>query len=189
MEGLTSEQLLAFIKKQKAKIKSLEAENERLLKTTSACEAPQTRFAETPALVHLSASNFWITIRDKEASPFHHQLARLSLLRFLSVLSRRASVSLNEHGRFAFLKWKLLTAERRVFSQEAALSEARQNLTQAEQRIAKLKALLARTHQSRQRSQEDTQQYRKAQVSMLARSYPSIVGTYLFLSRRRLQCN
>lgn len=163
--ALSNDQLLDYIKKQKSRIKRLEKEKEALQKEN--IEHERQNESKTGSRVNLESSTdnssiFWGLI-DKE-SPFKQKLAK-SALNFLigtiskSSLGRKCVIS----KRTLFDRWKehMVLSKMLILSNE--LHDSNKSYVALEQKTAKLKALLARTHQSNQRFQEDTTSFKKIQ--------------------------
>lgn len=139
MENLSKEQLLTYIKKQKIKIKQLEADNENLTKSATTTEKVIGKPPE-PSL-------FWATIHN-EKNPFYKKLSVAALGRFVDTVEHVSSPQLDK--RAAFLTWKVNFLQTKLKKSEQSLTDSKAQLQQSEQRVLKLKTLLARTHQSKQ---------------------------------------
>jgi hypothetical protein len=162
--ALSNDQLLDYIKKQKSRIKRLEKEKETLhsenveLKHQIGSKAESTVKSESSD----NSSLFWGLI-DKE-SPFKQKLAK-SALNFLigtiskSSLGRKCVIS----KRTLFDRWKEHIYVSKMSTLSNELQDSNKSFAALEQKTAKLKALLARTHQSNQRFQEDTTSFKKIQ--------------------------
>jgi hypothetical protein len=143
MENLSTDQLLNYIKKQKAKIKQLEIENEELLKTNQ-------KFSTLTIPDNNDESKlFWRTV-IQDTNSFKSRVGRSVMSNFIHILSKKLKGKNDHDLKTSFLIWKTSTIEKRAAAAVAAAEEAKENLQQSEQRITKLKALLARTHQSKQ---------------------------------------
>ena len=158
---LTNDQLLDYIKKQKSRIKRLEK------------DALQRESSEKGQMNGISkhgndsqsdnSSLFWGLI-DRE-SPFKQRLAK-SALNFLmgtiskSGLGRKCVAS----KRSLFDRWKEKTVNCKITAISNELTDLNKSFVTLEQKSSKLKALLARSHQSNQRFQEDTTSFKKTQV-------------------------
>lgn len=140
MENFSKEQLLTYIKKQKIKIKQLEIENESLIKSTNSQTKIVSNKPPEPGL-------FWATVQN-DKTPFYKNLAVAALSRFVDTVDRQISRPLNKQS--AFLTWKLYCLETKFMKSEQSLINVKSQLQQSEQRVLKLKTLLARTHQSKQ---------------------------------------
>lgn len=163
--ALSNDQLLDYIKKQKSKIKRLEKEKETLHKENVEHErqiGSQSQSGGNSALSSDNSSLFWGLI-DKE-SPFKQKLAK-SALNFLigtiskSSLGRKCVIS----KRTLFDRWKEHILLSKMSTLSIELQDSNKSFVALEQKTAKLKALLARTHQSNQRFQEDTTSFKKIQ--------------------------
>lgn len=160
---LSNDQLLDYIKKQKARIKRLEKEKENLTKVN----AEQERQIEAGVQPINSSSSdnsslFWGLI-DRESS-FKQKLATSALSFLVSTISK---TSLGRRyipsRRSLFDRWKEVTIQSKIITISGALSDSHKSFAALEQKSLKLKALLARTHQSNQRFQEDTTSFQKIQ--------------------------
>lgn len=163
--ALSNDQLLDYIKKQKNRIKRLEKDKENLQKENK--EQGQQIDAASGARSGAESSSdnsslFWGLI-DRE-TPFKQKLAK-SALNFLigtitkSSLGRKCLTSM----RSLFDRWKQQTVQLKIATMSNDLVDSSKSLAALEQKSAKLKALLARTHQSNQRFQEDTTSFKKIQ--------------------------
>jgi hypothetical protein len=162
---LTNDQLLDYIKKQKARIKRLE--KDALQKESAEKEKEKEQINGTPKvgndLQSDNSSLFWGLI-DRE-SPFKKKLAK-SALNFLigtiskSGLGRKCVPS----KRSLFDRWKEKAAQCKITAISNELTDLNKSFATLEQKSVKLKALLARSHQSNQRFQEDTTSFKKTQV-------------------------
>ena len=160
---LSNDQLLDYIKKQKARIKRLEKEKENLTKVN----AEQERQIEAGVQPINSSSSdnsslFWGLI-DRESS-FKQKLATSALSFLVSTIGK---TSLGRRyipsRRSLFDRWKEVTIQSKIITISGALSDSHKSFAALEQKSLKLKALLARTHQSNQRFQEDTTSFQKIQ--------------------------
>lgn len=163
--ALSNDQLLDYIKKQKSRIKRLEKEKDTLQKENIEYERQIGSKTESKGNSESSSDNsclFWGLI-DKE-SPFKQKLAKSALNFFIGTISksslgRKCVIS----KRTLFDRWKehIIIIKMRAMSN--ALHDSNKSYVALEQKTAKLKALLARTHQSNQRFQEDTTSFKKIQ--------------------------
>jgi len=144
-----NEQLMEYIKKQKLKIKRLETENESLKAATVA--APAATVGGGP----------WANIASEPRS--RQQLAKCAMKFFLGSVGKTRSGQTAGDRRSAFEHWKYCTLLRRSEALAKDLAQSQAATASMEQRIAKLKALLARTHQANQRNLEEFDNLRKAQ--------------------------
>lgn len=162
--ALSNDQLLDYIKKQKAKIKRLEKEKETQLKENTEREqrVDATLGARDNVQSSSDSSLFWGLI-DRE-TPFRQKLAR-SALNFLVGTISKSSMGKKSVAskRTLFDRWKHETLLSRMSSITTDLADSNKSYAALEQKTAKLKALLARTHQSNQRFQEDTTSFKKIQ--------------------------
>jgi hypothetical protein len=150
---LTVEQLLDYVKKQNAKVKKLKLENDEIQSQLGAA---------TASAPHPTGDGFW---RDIHCRPeWQRQLARGVLAHLLHSFQRPKN--LLTQLRRAFLHWHRLTAELHTSALTKQLTEASETQTQLEQRVSKLKTLLARMHQSNQKNVEDTVLARKNQLEI-----------------------
>jgi hypothetical protein len=163
--ALSNDQLLDYIKKQKSRIKRLEKEKETLHRENIEHERQIGSKIESTVKSESSSNNsslFWGLI-DKE-SPFKQKLAK-SALNFLigtiskSSLGRKCVLS----KRSLFDRWKEHVFLSKISTLSIELQDSNKSFAALEQKTAKLKALLARTHQSNQRFQEDTTSFKKIQ--------------------------
>ena len=136
MENLSREQLISYIKRQKVKIKQLEDSSSQQVVETN----------DNKSLIKTDiVTRFWSNIKDSDENDFNRRLTVAAVTRIDSILQRRLlSVKV------AFLEWKATSLSRSLSISQAALSQSNDELHKAEQRITKLKGLLARTHQSKQ---------------------------------------
>lgn len=136
MENLSREQLISYIKRQKVKIKQLEDSSSQQVVETN----------DNKSLIKTDiVTRFWSNIKNSDENDFNRRLALAAVTRIDSILQRRLlSVKV------AFLEWKATSLSRSLSISQAALSQSNDELHKAEQRITKLKGLLARTHQSKQ---------------------------------------
>jgi predicted RNA-binding protein YlxR (DUF448 family) len=141
MENLSKEQLLTYIKKQKVKIKQLEAENENLGKSVNLPQKVVGK-AQDPGL-------FWATIHN-EKNPFYKKIATAALGRFVDTIESVITSPQKVDKRAAFLTLKLHCLETKYKKSQQSLTDLKSQSQQSEQRVLKLKTLLARTHQSKQ---------------------------------------
>ena len=188
---LSNEQLLDYIKKQKAKIKRLEKDKETLGKTnveqeqkiiaaiaataaaiassaTAAATAAQqnsTNSSNASSDSHSSSDNsslFWGLIGRE--SQFKQKLAKNTLNFLISTITKSSLGRENIPTRSSlFEKWRKHTYKMKLQSLAGELVESSKSFQALEMKTAKLKALLARTHQSNQRFQEDTTSFKKIQ--------------------------
>jgi hypothetical protein len=163
--ALSNDQLLDYIKKQKSRIKRLEKEKETLHRENIEHERQIGSKIESTVKSESSSDNsslFWGLI-DKE-SPFKQKLAK-SALNFLigtiskSSLGRKCVLS----KRSLFDRWKEHVFLSKISTLSIELQDSNKSFAALEQKTVKLKALLARTHQSNQRFQEDTTSFKKIQ--------------------------
>lgn len=174
--ALSNEQLLEYIKKQKAKIKKLEKDKETLGKinveqeqqiiaATAAAAAAAVSTAGTTSPSHSSSDNpslFWGLI-DRESS-FKQKLAKIALNSFVATIEKSSlGKKYVPSRRSLFDHWKEHTYFMKMTAIATELLESSKSYLALEQKTAKLKALLARTHQSNQRFQEDTTSFKKIQ--------------------------
>ena len=182
-KALTPAQLLDYIKKQKVKIKKLEREKEVLAKqlsdshdavaaanaanaaaataaATAAAAAAAAQLAAAPTPTPATADDralLW-GVLDVHQSPRQRQLAVAALrplfARFDSVPSKQRSV---------FDRWHVRTLAARADASTKEAAEAKAASAALEQKTAKLKALLARTHQANKRIEEDSSSFKRAQ--------------------------
>ena len=158
----SAEQLLEYIKKQKLKIKRLQTENDALTKSLSSVQLIDKdksgpNAAESEPEPGMTSS----------ADPQHRQKSSkaaaanmLNLARYLDLFHKTET----PHTlRSSFMHWKLLDSLGRLTSLSKELETAKTANTAMEQRITKLKALLARTHQANQRNLEEFDNLKKAQ--------------------------
>ena len=136
MENLSREQLISYIKRQKVKIKQLEDSSSQQVVETN----------DNKSLIKTDiVTRFWSNIKGSDENDFNRRLTVAAVTRIDSILQRRLlSVKV------AFLEWKATSLSRSLSISQAALSQSNDELHKAEQRITKLKGLLARTHQSKQ---------------------------------------
>ena len=168
---LSNDQLLDYIKKQKLKIKRLEKEKESLTRENADQEKKiLSRVSSSAQIVSNSNSNsssdssslFWGLI-DRESS-FKQKLATSALSNFAATITKSGLGKKYVMTRQSlFDRWKNRTLESRVNSISMELIESNKSYAALEQKSLKLKALLARTHQSNQRFQEDTTSFKKIQ--------------------------
>ena len=166
---LSNDQLLDYIKKQKLKIKRLEKEKESLTKENADQEKKiLSRVSSSAQIVSNSNSSsdssslFWGLI-DRESS-FKQKLATSALNNFVATITKSGLGKKYVMTRQSlFDRWKNRTLESRVNSISQELIESNKSYAALEQKSLKLKALLARTHQSNQRFQEDTTSFKKIQ--------------------------
>ena len=83
-----------------------------------------------------------------EKNPFYKKLATAALGRFVDTIEHVTSPQVDK--RTAFLTWKLHCLETKFKKSQQSLTDVKSQLQQSEQRVLKLKTLLARTHQSKQ---------------------------------------
>ena len=160
---LSNEQLLDYVKKQKARIKRLEKEKETLTKLNSE-QRRQIEAGAQPISSSLSddSSLFWGLI-DRESS-FKQKLATTALNHLVSTISNSSLGSRSFPSRRSlFDRWRDHTIQSKIMTISGALLDSNKSFAALEQKSAKLKALLARTHQSNQRFQEDTTSFKKLQ--------------------------
>lgn len=162
--ALSNDQLLDYIKKQKAKIKRLEKEKETHLKENAerGQRVDATLGARDNSPSSSDSSLFWELIERE--TPFRQKLAK-SALNFLVGTISKSSMGKKcvASKRTLFDRWKHETLLSKMSSISADLVDSTKSYTALEQKTAKLKALLARTHQSNQRFQEDTTSFKKIQ--------------------------
>ena len=139
MENLSREQLISYIKRQKVKIKQLED-------SSSSQQVETNDNNNNKSLIKTDiVTRFWSNIKNSDENDFNRRLALAAVTRIDSILQRRLlSVKV------AFLEWKSTSLARSLSKSQVALSQSNDELHKAEQRITKLKGLLARTHQSKQ---------------------------------------
>jgi hypothetical protein len=165
-KGLSSEQLLDYIKKQKARIKRLEKENEVLRKDKEARVVQSHALAPAEKQPGFDPLLFWELVGRE--TPFIQNIARSALNSMVfslcvnGCMNRKTILHSGDAKRKLFQLWKVQTLQMRSLSAEKVVDELKSNLTASEQRISKLKALLARTHQANQRNLEDTAASKKA---------------------------
>lgn len=148
---LTVDQLLDYVKKQNAKVKKLKMENDEF-RSQLEIRSPE---------LH-SGQGFWRDIHNRPV--WQKQLAQGVLHYFLQSISRpRSSLS---QLRQAFLHWCRLSAEIKSAELVTKVMEASETRAQLEQRVVKLKTLLAKMHQSNQKNVEDTVLARKNQLEI-----------------------
>lgn len=145
-EKASAEQLLEYIKKQKLKIKRLQTENEALVKVKVAEEDGSN-----------DGGNVERLCQQKNKAAVANML---NLARYLSQLCKSATPNSIQS---AFSHWKVLNSLSRLEAVSKEMETAKAASTAMEQRIAKLKALLARTHQANQRNLEEFDNLKKAQ--------------------------
>ena len=160
---LSNEQLLDYVKKQKARIKRLEKEKETLTKLNSE-QGRQIEAGAQPISSSFSddTSLFWGLIERE--SLFKQKLATTALNHLVSTVSnsslgRRCLPS----RRSLFDRWRDHIIQSKIMTLSGALLDSNKSFAALEQKSAKLKALLARTHQSNQRFQEDSTSFKKIQ--------------------------
>lgn len=153
---LSTEQLLEYIKKQKARIKRLEKETESLKN-----EREQLKLAQIERSNVTDGSNpafFWELIEREK--PFKRKLAKAALQSLVTVVqcsshSKTALLRLHNAKGIFFNKWKTYTLQDQLHKSTSQCDELRHCLIQTEQRIGKLKGLLAKTHHANQRNMEE----------------------------------
>ena len=156
---LTREQLLEFIKKLKAKMKRMEKEHDQyiLAAAQQSREAVERRVSPGEVVSQsphspAPACLFWEMIQHETL-----QVQRLAKLALRRLLNKSFSEEVNsEKVGAAFGRWKANILH-------AKLDEAVRNVTTLEQRCAKLKGLLSRTHQASKQQAEDTNAFKRAQ--------------------------
>jgi hypothetical protein len=149
---LTVEQLLDYVKKQNAKVKKLKLENDEIRSQLESA-APQ---------AHTTGDGFW---REIGSRPEWQQRLAHGAVSYLLQSLQKPNESFNQLRR-AFLHWHRLVAELDSIQVKKKLSEAFESQSQLEQRVSKLKTLLARMHQSNQKNVEDTVLARKNQLEI-----------------------
>lgn len=148
---LTVDQLLEYVKKQNAKVKKLKLENDEFRSQL------ENRTSESQ-----SNQGFWRDIRCRPV--WQQQLAR-GVLHYLFQSILRPKNFLIQLRR-AFLQWHRACFEIKISQLEMKISDASETKSQLEQRVAKLKTLLAKMHQSNQKNVEDTVIARKNQLEI-----------------------
>ena len=136
-ESLSTDQLLEYIKKQKFKIKKLQIDNEKLTN----------QFSNS---LNENSKN-WYSIEKKSFQ--NKKIVYTALKHFIKSIELLAygyHNLKNKSYRKAFEHWKAETLIIRSAYLSKELAESQKNICSLEQRIAKLKALLARTHQANQ---------------------------------------
>ena len=106
---------------------------------------------------------FWDLI-DKE-SPFQRKLATTAITLLTSTVSKSSfgKKSVQPSRRSLFDSWRVRTLELRAEAAAREASEVKAEFASLEQKTAKLKALLSRTHQANKRFEEDTTSFKRAQ--------------------------
>ena len=148
---LSRDQLLDFIKRQKAKIKKLEGDNVDLSQKLSKAGLPPA--AASSSDVSLDASFSLL----KPCTPLQQMMAKVA---FRSLFPRARSAT---SQRSCFARWKLTAVQMKLTEAEQKLEEATKNATELEKRCLKLKGLLSRTHQANKQQVEDTNAFKRAQ--------------------------
>jgi uncharacterized protein YlxW (UPF0749 family) len=163
----SAEQLMDYVKRQKLKIKKLTAENESL-KSAAATASTATAMGREvgPGLeTELeSASNSRTHSANQVVSP--ERFLRCAVSRLLTLLTKLHSTTASSPTPISvvssFAHWHRCVEKSRAENAEKELAQCRSANVSMEQRIAKLKALLARTHQANQRNLEEFDLLRKA---------------------------
>jgi hypothetical protein len=170
---LSNDQLLDYIKKQKQKIKRIEKENlelqqnnkEILSKSQNNSNSLISKQDHTTS--NVDSILFWELININKSQPFHTKLAKVAINSLISAISKsKIGKSFpNKHGFFS--RWKNFTIYQRFLINEKQTQENSKVLKELEQRNSKLKALLARTHLSNQRNNEDANVIKRSQKEAL----------------------
>lgn len=110
-----------------------------------------------------SGSMFWDLI-DKE-SPFQRKLATSAITLLTSTIKKSnfGKKSIQPSRRSLFDAWRIRTMELRAEAAVREAAEVKAEFASLEQKTAKLKALLSRTHQANKRFEEDTTSFKRAQ--------------------------
>jgi hypothetical protein len=156
-QSLSPDQLLAYIKKQKARIKQLEKENEGFRKEKENFIVQSHALVQSEKVYEFDPLLFWPMI-EREPQ-FVQNIARSSINSLVSSIGHnglcRPSACSNSYAkRSYFLTWKMATVQLRGSEAVGAEASLRSELQAAEVKIAKLKTLLSRTHQANQRNLE-----------------------------------
>ena len=144
MEHLSNEQLLTYIKKQKAKIKQLEIAGQNSNVLNDAHKHSVINSNGMQSLPHPTV--FWESV-SKENELFYRNLAKMALSQFGYAIEKNSK---NYDMKLCFLLWKLYTLTKKSSEYALESKQLKDALAQSEQKIAKLKTLLARTHNSKQ---------------------------------------
>jgi len=158
---------LEYIKKQKLKIRKLEkAQEENSAATNGAQKEQISATATTVSSFSSDGTVFWDLLG--RSSPFQINLAKAALTSLVNVLknSTLGQQKLPTKANL-FRRWKMSHMEERLKSSQCAHEESLKTISSLEQRNAKLKLLLSKTHQANQRNMENTQTMKKAQRDAL----------------------
>ena len=193
MESFTREQLLGYIKKQKLKIKQLETENETLKVentklTANALNVVPPEIKTTPIEENKEVSNPIIVpinpikTTNTEEPPNSTITESKNYNKLIQILINKSNVQHQQDSiKILFYKWKILHLINKLEKKEKIIGTNKENSNQQEIKINKLKALLARTHHSKQKTLEDTNQLKKAQEEIaveLKGKYYHLYNTY-----------
>ena len=182
---LTREQLLDYIKKQKVVIKRLEKENEVLVKkelegvspvkpAPDAAPSPSSGSPAQPqsaaAAAAVAASSVQQAMRNPgSASEYDKRVLKVIIGKIIDTLANNGSGRRFQLSKKSvFLLWRhkaaLQSTAQAVHKQ---YEDAKAKMVELEQKNAKLKSLLARSHQANQRNAEDSTVLQKAQREAL----------------------
>lgn len=149
--SLSNEQLMDYIKKQKAKIKTLENKLIKYEGVTGQDKANSIEANKESSSTYL----FWEFISKQ--SPFHQKLAKCALTSMITTFeTSQLGQQYLPTVKSLFAKWK-----------ENVMLMKLGSITALEQKNAKLKALLARTHSINQKNIEDSNMLKQRQQEAL----------------------
>eukprot|EP00603_Paraphysomonas_imperforata_P007928 CAMPEP_0114413850 /NCGR_PEP_ID=MMETSP0103-20121206/1074_1 /TAXON_ID=37642 ORGANISM="Paraphysomonas imperforata, Strain PA2" /NCGR_SAMPLE_ID=MMETSP0103 /ASSEMBLY_ACC=CAM_ASM_000201 /LENGTH=1218 /DNA_ID=CAMNT_0001581951 /DNA_START=181 /DNA_END=3837 /DNA_ORIENTATION=- len=143
---LSKEQLVEYTKKQKKEIKKLKT------------ELAERQRQELAPSSDISLDLFWATVERRPE--WQQRLAKVSLTAMfthVAVFRRLANAKLHS----AFYKWSAMVGRSCLSDASCALEENKMTNAHLEQRVVKLKGLLAKVHHSHQKNAQDTQSARQ----------------------------
>ena len=159
MESFSREQLLGYIKKQKLRIKQLEAETETLNRVNNDLKVNSISVSDNCAAKDIHSTDKCTTIESLTSINVHQLPSNnynpkqyFKLIETLSLKSDQQQKLSNI--KIIFYKWKIQHLMSKIGKleqdQEQKNEIAKETIAKSEIKINKLKALLARTHHSKQ---------------------------------------
>lgn len=161
MENFSQEQLLGYIKKQKARIKQLETENESLTNQNKNLTIENTQCKQRDILVTNNELNRDTAIEKQPATIIsssatvstnsNGNVNKILLNNCLNMILNRANKEQHHYTlQLSFFKWKSSFLLQKLDVSQKNIEISKEATAQSEVKINKLKALLARTHHSKQ---------------------------------------
>ena len=159
MENFSQEQLLGYIKKQKARIKQLETENESLLNQNKNLEIENNQFKNSAKSIGGVESSTNITIEPQSESKIpaatpsttKGTVNKALLNSCINMVLDKSHLAQSQYKlQSSFFKWKASYLLHSLEVSQKNLEVSKEATAQSEVKINKLKTLLARTHHSKQ---------------------------------------